>query len=201
MKNEIVLKNNSTSVEKLIKDTFQKREVSSNHTMQLPEILILTTLPTRDCEIAKYSQELIHFLRVRFHELFEIKICALNVSNEQYDYGKGVDYVLDVDTVNSFTELAEKINDNENIRLILIEHEFGFFNTKEEEFIQFLKKLNTSILITFHTVLPKPDESLQRNVQEMIKASDRIIVKSDSSQNILVNDYQVSKDKISVVPI
>lgn len=200
MKNSIVTEGNSTSVEKLIKDTFQKRNAFPSSKKQLPEILIMTTFPPRHCEIAAYAQELIQSLKTKLHALFEVKICAMNVSNEQHDYGNAVDYVLDVEAVNSFSDLAQIINEDDNIHIVLIEHEFGFFNNKESELIQFLKKLNKSVLIAFHTVLPKPDASLQQNVQEITNASDGVIVKNDSSQNILVNDYQVSKDKISVAP-
>lgn len=199
MKNNIIAESHLASVEKLIKDTFRKRNVFSYHNQQLPEILVMTTFPPRDCEIAAYAQELIQTLKTKLHTLFEVKICALNVSDEQHDYGNAADYILDVQAVNSFAELAKIINDDDNIHIVLIEHEFGFFSNKEEELIQFLKKLDKSVLIRFHTVLPKPDALLQQKVQEMTNASDGIIVKSNSSQDILVNDYKVSKDKISVV--
>jgi hypothetical protein len=199
MKNNTVKENHLTPVEKLIKDVFQKRNVFSEQKKQLPEILVITTFPPCDSEIANYAQKLIKSLKAKLHTLFEIKICALNVSNEQHDYGNAVDYILNVEAVNSFKELAQMINNDDNIRIILIEHEFGFFNNKEEELIKFLKKLDKSVLITFHTVLSKPDASLQQNVQELTNASDGIIVKNNSYQNILVNDYQIPKDKISVI--
>lgn len=199
MKKSIVEESHLTSVKKLIKDVFQKRNVFSEQKKQLPEILVITTFPPRDCEIATYAQELIQSLKAKSQNLFEVKICALNVLNEQHDYGNAVDYVLDVEAVNSFTDLAQIINNDDNIHIVLIQHEFGFFNNKEEELVQFLKKLDKSVLIAFHTVLAKPDVSLQQNVQELTNASDKIIVKNNSSQNILVNDYQVSKDKISVI--
>ena len=200
MKNNIVIENHPTSVEKLIKDIFQKRDVFPDLKKQLPEILVITTFPPHESEIAAYAKELIQSLKAKLHTLFEVKICALNVSNEQHDYGNAVDYILNAEAVNSFKELAQIINDNDNIHIVLIEHEFGFFSNKEEELIQFLKTLDKSVLIAFHTVLPKPNQLLQQNIQNLTNASDGVIVKSNSSQDILVNDYQIPKDKISVIP-
>jgi glycosyltransferase involved in cell wall biosynthesis len=48
--------------------------------------------------------------------------------------------------------------------------------------------------------LPRPDLDLQQNVQEIADVADGIIVMTNSSSTILENDYQVNKDKISVIP-
>ena len=54
-------------------------------------------------------------------------------------------------------------------------------------------------MVVFHTVLPRPDEALQQNVKEIAKVADGIIVMTKSSSTILENDYQINKNKITVI--
>ena len=48
-----------------------KREIA------LPEILFITTFPSRECGIATYSQDLVFALKNQFSKSFSISICAL----------------------------------------------------------------------------------------------------------------------------
>lgn len=201
MRNKIAIKKGDTrSIEQLINGIVKKKNHISSTKKIVPEILVITTFPPRECGIATYSQDLIQSLNDKFKKSFDIKICALDSNDQKYKYDQKVAYFLDKDSPNSFDELAQKINENDAIRMVLIQHEFGLFRNKEDELIQFLNKLNKSILIAFHTVLPEPNELLQQNVQKIANTADAVIVMTNSSENILINDYQVSKDKISVIP-
>jgi glycosyltransferase involved in cell wall biosynthesis len=201
MRNKITIKKGDTrSIEQLINSIVKKKNHISSTKKIVPEILVITTFPPRECGIATYSQDLIQSLNDKFKKSFDIKICALDSNDQKYKYDQKVTYFLDKDSPNSFDELAQKINENDAIRMVLIQHEFGLFRNKEDELIQFLNKLNKSILIAFHTVLPEPNELLQQNVQKIANTADAVIVMTNSSENILINDYQVSKDKISVIP-
>ena len=87
-----------------------------------------------------------------------------------------IEYILNVDSPGSFSSLAKNINDDADIRIVMIQHEFGFFEKKEDEFVQFLRDLTKSIIIAFHTVLPNPNELLKENVQEISGLAESIIV-------------------------
>ncbi|MBI3233325.1 MAG: hypothetical protein HYZ42_04685 [Bacteroidetes bacterium] len=43
----------------------------------LPQILVITSYPPRECGIATYSQDLIKALEKQFEHSFSIKVCAL----------------------------------------------------------------------------------------------------------------------------
>ena len=101
----------------------------------LPEILIITSYPPRECGIATYSQDLISALNNKFTKSFNIKICALETEFEKYEYNNEVNYVLETDNTKSYIELAESINNNTNISMVLFQHEFGLFKTNENDFI------------------------------------------------------------------
>src|SRR6185295_11747637 len=125
----------------------------------LPKILFITSYPPRECGIATYSQDLITALNKKFSNSFNIGICALESQDEKHDYTREIEYILDVDNPGSFANLAKNINDDADIRIVMIQHEFGFFEKKKNEFVQFLSDLTKPVIIVFHTVLPHPDGS------------------------------------------
>src|SRR5947209_20591927 len=119
--------------------TFLGNEIQIPGTDQvLPEILFITSFPPRECGIATYSQDLIKALNNKFHRSFAIKICALESETEKHSYSDEIDCLLNTDDPNAFKNLAENINGNRNIRIVLIQHEFGFFEKKKELFAHFL---------------------------------------------------------------
>src|SRR5579863_7771240 len=98
---------------------------------RLPEILFITSYPPRECGIATYSQDLIKALNNKFDHSFKIKVCPLEPENEHYSYAEEVEYVLYTDSPDSYIKLAEKINASDDIRMVMIQHEFGFFQKNE----------------------------------------------------------------------
>lgn len=168
--------------------------------IQLPEILVITTYPPRECGIATYSQDLIFALNNKFSKSFNISIAALELENEHHIYSEAIYAVLETDNPKSYKALAQKINHNRAIEMVLVQHEFGLFNGNEDDFLSFLKSIHKPIILVFHTVLPHPSEKLKSQVQAINAAVETFVVMTHSSSKILQNDYDVSQDKITVIP-
>ncbi|MFI5187791.1 MAG: glycosyltransferase [Chitinophagales bacterium] len=166
----------------------------------LPGILFITSYPPRECGIATYSQDLIKALNNKFSNSFTIRICPLESENEKHNYTDEIKYILNLDDPKAFTSLAENINGDTDIGIIMIQHEFGFFEKNKNDFIQFLDALTKPVVIVFHTVLPHPDKSLKENVQKISRVAESIIVMTRSSARILTDDYEVQQKKITVIP-
>ncbi len=172
---------------------------TSDSENKLPEILFISSYPPRECGIATYSQDLIKALNNKFDQSFTISICPLESENEKHVYTEKIKYILNTDHPDAFITLANTINNNAGIRMVMIQHEFGFFAKKENEFKQFLDGLLKPIIVVFHTVLPRPDETLKLKVQEISSISQFIMVMTHSSAEILIRDYNISKEKITVI--
>jgi len=166
----------------------------------LPEILFITSYPPRECGIATYSHDLIKALNSKFANSFVIKVCALESENEKYKYGAEVKYTIDTSCSNRYYELAASINRNDDIKIILIQHEFGFFKDHEEDFQSFIYALRKPVILVFHTVLPDPNDKLKQNVQDIIAACDSVIVMTNDSAKVLSEDYDLATEKITVIP-
>lgn len=166
---------------------------------QLPEILFITSYPPRECGIATYSQDLIKAINLKYDHSIKISICPIESDNEQYIYNEPVKYVLNVDEPTSFVKLVKNINENINIEAVMIQHEFGFYENSQNEFTLFLETLSKPLIMVFHTVLPHPNDDLRLKVQLISRNAESIIVMTNTSAQILIKEYGVLEEKITVI--
>jgi glycosyltransferase involved in cell wall biosynthesis len=163
------------------------------------EIFFITSYPPRECGIATYSQDLIKAINNKFGDSLNMHVCALEAGITDNIYPDEVKLILDTTNVDMYTQIAEKLNNDKGLKTILIQHEFGFFENAEECFLNFLKLLTKNIIIGFHTVLPHPDETFKKRVQEISEECSSIIVMTKNSARILASEYGIPEDKIEVI--
>lgn len=202
MRNDINLKKKNGNIDFpsfLPKDFFSDNAATTDKN-SLPEILFITSYPPRECGIATYSYDLIKAFKNQFVYSFSLQVCALENKNEKHTYKEDVKYLLDTSEPESYKEMADKINNDDNIKIVLLQHEFGFFAESLSDFNDFVTKLNKPIVIVFHTVLPRPDEVFKQNVQHLLNKVSGIIVMTKSAEEILNRDYIVDSKKITVIP-
>lgn len=174
--------------------------MSINRKVVRPEIVFITSYPPRECGIATFSQDLIAVLKKNFGQSFSIKICALESDSEKHVYPEVVKYILNTSRAEEYSRLVNEINRDENIGMVVIQHEFGFYYRHEEDFLEFQEVMNKPCILSFHTVLPHPSESDKIYVQHMLSYCASVIVMTNNSSSILMNDYEVSPEKIEVIP-
>ena len=170
-----------------------------NQSNDIAEILFITSYPPRECGIATYSRDLIKAINNKFSNLFSIKICALESGDFNYTYPVEVKYTLKTSLAGEYEKLAIIINKDDKIEMVLIQHEFGFFKEQEKSFQKFLSDLKKPVIIVFHTVLPAPDKELKSKIKNIASACNAIIVMTNNSAKILVDDYRIATKKISVI--
>ncbi len=175
------------------------QELLADKTNDLPEILFITSYPPRECGIATYSQDLIKAINNKFSNSLSIKVCALESGEVDFKYSDDVKYTLKTSLADSYGNVALKINNDNRIGIVLIQHEFGFFKKQEEAFIRFLSILTKPVIVVFHTVLPHPDNLLKANISNIATRCESIIVMTHNSAEILMNDYGLPAEKISVI--
>ena len=177
----------------------KSNEICRESAKELAEILVVTSYPPRECGIATYSQDLIRAINNKFSNSISIKVCALESNETNYSYPGEVKYILKTSLADEYEKLAITINKNDRIKLILIQHEFGFYKKQENAFMQFLFELSKPVVIVFHTVLPHPDLKLLSNIKHICSVCQSIIVMTQSSADILSKEYNVPSEKISVI--
>lgn len=165
---------------------------------KVPQLLMITTFPPRECGIATYTQDLIQAITNKFIESFDIKICALE--NGKHDYDENVDYILETQNPHSYSTLIRDINASDRIELIVLQHEFGLFRGNEKELLMLLQSVEKTSVVVFHTVLPKPDRETQQYIQSIAEITSTLIVMTQAAKKILEDDYLIVKEKITVIP-
>lgn len=202
MRNRITPQNPDIHFAGALKSEFSfpvTNHVILDEAIKLPEILFITTFPPRECGIATYSQDLIQSLKAKFKNSFQIKICALESDAEKHSYIEPIKYLLNTDESDAFNKLAIKINADDSIQMVLLQHEFGLFSKNEPDLRQFLKLLIKPAIVVFHTVLPNPNVLLKANVQSIAQLTHSIIVMTHSAADILIRSYNIATEKITVI--
>jgi glycosyltransferase involved in cell wall biosynthesis len=164
-------------------------------------ILYMGTFPPRECGIATFTKDLTSAIDKKLPFNFKTKILALNKNSTNiYNYPDNVIFQLDDVNIEEYMETAKRINQNPQIKLVNIQHEFGIFGGIYGNYlIPFLELLQKPVAITFHSVLPEPDDTLKQVVQSIAKKVSCIIVMTPKAVEILQNDYGL-KTKIKVIP-
>ncbi|GGW42435.1 glycosyltransferase [Arenibacter certesii] len=166
---------------------------------ELTEIVCLTSYPPRECGIATYSKDLLNALTDKFIDTFKLIIYPLESRSSNHQYTEEVESILNTDLTLDFLKVAQQINNNTRIGLVVIQHEFGLFSNNEKSFYDFLESLNKPIVITYHTVLPNPTTELREKVLKISSLSSQIIVMTQSASKTLEDHYNIPKGKINVI--
>ena len=167
----------------------------------LPEILILSSYPPRECGLATYSQDLIKALNNKFGKTFDIHVCALETGKTLNKYPKEVTCTLDTTNSEAYFHLARMVNASQTIKSVLIQHEFGLFGSDNgNDLLKFMHFVNKPIVIAFHTVLPKAELSMKVNVKSLVSSCKSVIVMTQNAAEILKKEYFTPAEKISIIP-
>jgi glycosyltransferase involved in cell wall biosynthesis len=165
------------------------------------KMLIVSSYPPRECGLATFSNDIVNSVKKVFGNTLPIEVCALQNNKHQFEYGDEVKYIISSSSIEDYRLIAEKINDRNDIGLVCIQHEFGLHGGEYGDyFLAFLLALNKPIITVFHTVLPRPDKKRKKVVQAILDLSNRIVVLTNKSKEILINEYGSQKSKINVIP-
>ena len=168
--------------------------------IMLPEILVISTYPPRECGIATYTHDLIQAIHEKYRSNYDILVCALETAALSQTYPTDPHLRLVTDESSSYTALAKHLQTAENIKLVVIQHEFGLFESHKFDLEKLLKSIPQPVIIAFHTVLPRPDPAFQALVQSYAEQAQALIVMTNASARILQNDYDIPAEHIHVIP-
>ena len=165
------------------------------------KMLIVSSYPPRECGLATFSNDIVNSVKKVFGNTLPIEVCALQNNKRQFKYGDEVKYTISSKSIEDYRLVAENVNERNDIGLVCIQHEFGLHGGEYGDyFLVFLLALNKPIVTVFHTVLPEPDEKRKKVVQAIVDLSNRIVVLTNKSHEILMTQYGCQKSKINVIP-
>ncbi|MCX6748035.1 MAG: glycosyltransferase [Candidatus Pacearchaeota archaeon] len=177
---------------------YKKEEIEP--TLTSSKVAFLSNFPPVECGIATFTQDLISAMNKRFNPKLKSRVIALNDNSSVYNYNKEVIMEINREDIEDFINKAKEINNNDNIKLICIQHEFGIFGGEYGSYlIPFLETIEKPVVIAFHSVLANPDPVRQRIVRFICEKSSAIVVMANKAIDILHNDYGIDRSKIHLV--
>ncbi|HLZ51429.1 MAG TPA: glycosyltransferase family 4 protein [Candidatus Acidoferrum sp.] len=153
----------------------------------------------RHCGIATFTTDLCDAIHAEYGST-ELLALPVNDLEEGYAYPARVRFELSEDNVASYRQAADFLNFS-NIDLVCLQHEYGIFGGQAgAHILELLRRLRMPLATTLHTVLRDPNPHQRAVMEEIATLSDRLIVMSQQSANILQEVFHVSGDKIDLIP-
>ncbi len=153
----------------------------------------------RQCGIATFTTDLCDALHAEFAST-ELLALPVNDTPEGYKYPARIRFELSQDDLASYSQAADFLNFS-NIDLVCLQHEYGIFGgSAGSHILHLLRRLKMPIVTTLHTALREPDPDQRAVMQEIASLSDRLIVMSRQSAEILQEVFHVSPSKIDLIP-
>src|SRR5216684_431106 len=153
----------------------------------------------RHCGIATFTTDLCDALHAEYGAT-ELLALPVNDTEEGYDYPVRVRFELSENNLASYRQAADFLNFS-NVDLVCLQHEYGIFGGRAgAHILELLRHLHMPFVTTLHTVLRDPNPDQRAVMEEIATLSDRLIVMSQQSADILQEVFHVSSDKIDLIP-
>ncbi len=153
----------------------------------------------RKCGIATFTTDLCDAIHSEYSAT-ELLALPVNDTEEGYSYPSRIRFELSQDDLASYRQAADFLNFS-NIDLVCLQHEYGIFGGPAgAHILELMRRLKIPIVTTLHTVLREPNLDQRMVMEEIAALSDRLIVMSRQSADILDEVFLVSPEKIDLIP-
>jgi len=153
----------------------------------------------RKCGIATFTTDLCDAIHAEFGTT-ELLALPVNDTEEGYSYPSRIRFELSQDDLASYRQAADFLNFS-NIDLVCLQHEYGIFGgSAGAHILELMRRLKIPIVTTLHTVLREPNPEQRVVMEEIATLSDRLIVMSRQSADILEEVFHVPACKIDLIP-
>jgi glycosyltransferase involved in cell wall biosynthesis len=152
----------------------------------------------RQCGIATFTTDLCDAIGAEY-ETVQLLAVPVNDPGSQYNYPPRVRFELTEGDPSSYDAAADFLNFS-NVDLVCLQHEYGIFGGPAgSHILRLLRRLKMPVVTTLHTVLRKPDAMQRVVMDEIAVLSDRLIVMSEHSSQMLQEVFGVPEEKIDVI--
>ncbi len=162
-------------------------------------IAIVGNYLPRRCGIATFTTDLCDAIHAEYGAT-ELLALPVNDTPEGYSYPARVRFELAQDELASYRQAADFLNFS-NIDLVCLQHEYGIFGGPAgAHILELLRRLHMPVVTTLHTVLRDPNPDQRAVMEEIVTLSDRLVVMSRQSSEILQEVFHVPPSKIDLIP-
>jgi polysaccharide biosynthesis protein PslF len=163
---------------------------------------VVSTYPPREDGIATYTRDLLEAICTRSSRV-TAQIAAITDPDAFYVYPRQVRWEIEQGNPHSYAEIGRSLS-QADVDVISLQHEFGLYgiwgDPLEDHTPALLDALSKPLVTTLHTVLPQPRADIRAAVQELCTHSVRVIVMVNLAAKILLEDYEIEREKVVTIP-
>jgi len=160
-------------------------------------LLNLSTYLPKQCGIASFSKD----LRDNLTRLGEsTSIAAVSDPYYTYNYPDEVSYIIKQHELKDYIGVANAINKNRSIDLVIIQHEYGIYGGADgEHLLWFTSNLAKPYVIVAHTTLPEPSVNQRLVLSNLCQRAAAVIAMTKNSAGLLSRVYEVAPEKLYII--
>jgi glycosyltransferase involved in cell wall biosynthesis len=164
-----------------------------------PKVVFIGSYPPRECGIATFTKDIVSSfgaLTVAAHSVIAIderpslvrayppEVVARIVRDEPETYRLAADVLA---------ALAPDV--------VHVQHEYGLFGGEDgERIFDLLDRVRAPIVISLHTVIPKPSEHHRLVARRLCARAAAVVVLSEAGKTVLETEYGIDRAKLRVIP-
>ena len=161
-------------------------------------IVIIGNYLPRRCGIATFTTHLFESIALNVTDT-DCWVVAMNDQPEGYSYPPQVRLCINQNQLNEYSLAADQLN-LDHVGVVCVQHEYGIFGGERGSFIiELLSDLKMPIVTTLHTLLQDPTDRERDIIVQLAELSDRLVVMSERSIDMLRDIYQVEREKIVLI--
>ncbi|MBZ0242063.1 MAG: glycosyltransferase family 4 protein, partial [Bacteroidales bacterium] len=162
----------------------------------------IATYPPRQCGIGTFTENLFNSMVASDTDEPHHKksfIVAINDFEKELTYPEEVKFTIRQEFQEDYLAAAKYINIS-GADCCILQHEFGIFGGMDGVYIlPLLHQLDMPLIVTLHTVMQTPSYAQKEILQRIAKMANRLVVMSYKAIEMLVEIYEVPREKIAYI--
>lgn len=162
------------------------------------KVAYVGTYPPKECGIATFTMDMVNAT-----DLSGWRSIVIAVDDEAPEGGHPDGKVVSTirKEVRGDYRSAARLLSEHDVTLLSIQHEYGIFGGDHGDYVLDLVRAATMpVVVTLHTVLPRPDDAQCRIIKEMEKYVAGFVVMAHKAVDLLHSSYGISRKKVHVIP-
>lgn len=167
-------------------------------------VSFISTYPPMECGVGIFTYDLVSALMKldSFSNPGNSKIQVITISDKEkyYSYDESVVFDMNKQNLEDYLRAADFLNKSAT-DVISLQHEYGIFGGKDGGYlITLLRDLQRPVITTLHTIQEKPTKFRKDILKKVSDFSKKVIVLSKKGKELLTKLYDVSPEKIKIIP-
>lgn len=170
----------------------------TDHKPAIEKAIFIGNYAPRKCGIATFTTDLCESFALKYPDTI-CHVIPITDIPDGYAYPDRIRLEIMEQDAESYKRAAEFININ-NADVVCLQHEYGIFGGQAGSYIlTLLRAIQAPAVTTLHTILEKPSSWQERVLKEIADLSQKLVVMTMKSAELLTTRYKISANKVQVI--